>query len=84
MFHLVPLGRRNVISRQQYINKLRELDYTFKRQAKRVDLWRKRGGTHYIAVPQTDRLEDEFVTSSLRQAGCRHEEIQSFLASCKA
>jgi hypothetical protein len=73
-----------VISRQQYINKLRELDYTFKRQAKRVDLWRKRGGTHYIAVPQTDRLEDEFVTSSLRQAGRSPEEIHAFLAACKS
>jgi hypothetical protein len=73
-----------VISRQQYLNKLRELDYTFKRQAKRVDLWRKRGGTHYIAVPQNNQLEDEFVTSSLRQAQCSPEEIRTFLAACKA
>ena len=37
-----------MISKSQYINKLRELNYTFKRQAPRADLWRKRGGTHYI------------------------------------
>lgn len=72
-----------MISRQQFINKLRGLDDTFKRQAKRVDLWRKKGGTHYIPLPQNDRLEEEFVTSALRQAGCSAKEIRAFFAACK-
>ena len=73
-----------MISKQHFINKIRELGYTFKRQADRVDLWRKKGGTHYISVPRSDYLEDEFVSSSLRQAGCPRDEILAFIAAAKS
>jgi hypothetical protein len=73
-----------VISKQHFINKIRELGYTFKRQADRVDLWRKKGGTHYIAVPRSDQLEDEFVSSSLRQAGCTRDDILNFISAAKS
>ena len=72
-----------MISKTPFVNKIRELDYTFKRQAPRVDIWRKKGGTHYISVPRADQLEDEFVTHALRQAGCTREEILAFLSSAK-
>ena len=72
-----------MVSRQSFINKIRELGYTYKSQQKRTYLWRKTGGTHYISVPMADLLEDEFVMSSLRQAGCRDEEISSFLTAAK-
>jgi hypothetical protein len=35
-------------------------------------------------VPLSDQLEDEYVISSLRQAGCKDEEIRSFIAAAKA
>ena len=38
-----------------------------------------KGGTHYIFVPTADLLEDEFVNSSLRQAGQRDDEIREFI-----
>jgi hypothetical protein len=60
------------------------LGYTYKSQQKRTYLWRKTGGTHYISVPMADFLEDEFVVSTLRQAGISDPEIQSFLGSAKS
>jgi len=56
----------------------------FKSRQKRTDLWRKKGGTHYISVPLADLLEEEFVVSSLRQAGCISEKIKTFITSTKS
>ncbi len=84
MFLSSPPGRRIVISRSHFVNKLRDLDYTYKSRQKRTDLWRKRGGTHRIFVPLTNSLEDEFVVSSLRQAKCGDDEIKAFIAAAKS
>ena len=73
-----------MVRRENYVNKIRALGYTFKSQQKRTYLWRKTGGTHFIAVPMADLLEDEFVLSTLRQAGCKDDEIHTFIAACKA
>lgn len=73
-----------MVRRESFVNKIRSLNYTYKSQQKRTYLWRKVGGTHYISVPMADLLEDEFVTSALRQAGCTDEDIHAFLASAKA
>jgi hypothetical protein len=70
-----------MVRRETFINKIRELNYTYKTQQKRTYLWRKSGGTHYISVPMADLLDDEFVSSSLRQAGVSEEEIRSFLTA---
>jgi hypothetical protein len=72
-----------MVSRESFINKIRELGYTFKDQQKRTYLWRKVGGTHFIPVPKSDNLSDDFVISSLRHAGCKDPEIQAFLSSAK-
>ena len=73
-----------MIPRQHFVNKLRKLDYTYKAKQKRTELWRKRGGTHYVSMPLSDLLEEEWVTSTLRQAGCTQDEIGSFIAAAKA
>ena len=73
-----------MIPRQHFVNKLRELHYTYKTKQKRTELWRKRGGTHYISMPLSDLLEEEWVTSTLRQAGCTQDVIRSFIAAAKA
>ena len=73
-----------MIPRQHFVNKLRKLDYTYKTKQKRTELWRKRGGTHYVSMPLSDLLEEEWVTSTLRQAGCTQDEIRSFIAAAKA
>jgi len=73
-----------MVPRQQFINKLRELDYTFKDQTKRGYIWRKKGGQHFIYVTKADLIEDEVVASALRQAGLKEDEIQSFLGCAHA
>ncbi|SPF56944.1 hypothetical protein SBA4_990010 [Candidatus Sulfopaludibacter sp. SbA4] len=64
------------------INKIRDLGYTFKSQRSRVMIWRK--GTDFVSIPRRDLVEDGFVRSTLRQAGCSEAEIEAFIASAKS
>ena len=48
-----------MVRREACINKIRSLQYKYKTQQKRTYLYRKAGGSHYIAVPMADWLEDE-------------------------
>ena len=73
-----------MVRRSTFINNIRELGYEYKTLQKRTLLYRKTGGTHFISVPRTEWLEDEYVRSVLRQAGISEPEIQSFLASAKS
>jgi hypothetical protein len=70
-----------MVRRESFFNKIRELGYSYKDQRPRITLWRK--GVHFISVPRRDLLTDEFVSNSLRQAGCNEEEIQSFYRSAR-
>lgn len=73
-----------MIAKQSFVNKIRELGYVYKRQQKRTDLWRKSNGTHYISVPRSDKLEEEFVISALRQAKVPDDDIKSFIAATRS
>ena len=73
-----------MVRRDSFINKIRALNYSYKDQQKRTYLYRKTGGTHYISVPMADLLEDEYVSTTLRQAGCPDDEIEAFLAGAKS
>jgi hypothetical protein len=72
-----------MVRRDQFVNKIRELDYSYKTQQKRTYLYRRKNSTSYISVPMADLLEDDFVSHSLRQAGCSDDSIRKFIASCK-
>ena len=72
-----------MVRRDQFINKIRALDYSYKNQQKRTYLYRRKNSTSYISVPMADLLEDEFVTHSLRQAGCTEDAVKAFIAACK-
>jgi hypothetical protein len=72
-----------MVHRDTFINRIRELRYTYKSQQLRTQLWRKRGGTHVIFVPLADLLEEDWVTGVLRQAGVADQEIKLFIASVK-
>jgi len=65
--------------RDTYLNKIRELGYSLKNETKRVHIFRKKGGTHYITLHKCDKLEDEFVRSSLSQAGMSNADIKTFI-----
>ncbi len=80
-----------MVRRERLINKLRELGYTFKRDAWRVQIWKR--GTHRPAIPKQDLLDEETVASILRQClkACRpagtsddhhSQEIREFIRTC--
>jgi hypothetical protein len=70
-------------TREQAINKLKERGYRFKRDAWRVTIFKKEGGTHRVEVPKRDILSDEWVRSAFRQAGMTAEEITEFIRCCR-
>ena len=65
-----------MISRKLFVNKLRELGYQFKEQLHFQERYRLKGGTHIIHVPRTDKLEDDYVRSTLKQAGQSKDQIE--------
>ena len=58
-----------MIPKDALINALRSLDFTFKRQADRVEIWKQRGTTRRAAVRRRDLLDDKYAETLLRQAG---------------
>jgi hypothetical protein len=72
-----------MVRRTSFINKIRELNYTYKTRQKRTDLWRKKGTTEFISLPVNDLLEDDWVLHTLRHAGLSKEEAQAFLSSAR-
>ena len=74
-------GRERMIRRTTFINKIRELGFTFKREQRRTQLWRKSGTTDCISVPTKDLLDEVYVKSSLFQAGLSKDEVDAFFAA---
>ena len=72
-----------MISKAHFVNKLRELGFTFKTQAKRVDIWRLKGGTQYVSVRRKKKLSEAWVILTLRNLGVCADEIQEFIKSSK-
>ena len=73
-----------MVRREVFLNKIRSRGYYFKSKLKRTYLYRRKGGTHFISVPMADQLEDEYVISTLCQAGLSLEQAKSFLATAKS
>lgn len=62
-------------------NKLREIGFTFVRQADRVTIWRN--GTHRASLPRRDFMPESQARALLEQAGVTSDEIERFLASVR-
>ena len=73
-----------MIDRSRFLRKIRSLGYTHKRDAKRHQLYKKVGGTHYITLPKSGKIEVEHATNALKQAGCSIEDITTFLESARS
>jgi hypothetical protein len=71
-----------MVLRTTFVNKIKALGYSLNDETKRVYIFRKKGSNppHYITVHKCDKLEDEFVQNSLRQAGMERKDIEAFLA----
>lgn len=72
-----------MVPRQQFINKIRELGYTHKDETRRVQIWRRKGETHFLTVKKGVALEEAYVAIALRQAGLGEQEIKEFIACAK-
>ena len=70
-----------MIRREAFVNKIREMGFTFRREASRVLIFRRGKDTAYIQVPRKDDLDEQFVIRSLTQHGCSLEEALAFIGS---
>ena len=74
-----------MVPRERLINKLRELGYTYRDQTLRSQLWRKRGGTHYVWIPKKeDPVSETYVRNLLRQCGMQPADVDTFIGACRA
>ncbi len=67
------------VKKKQLLNCLRRHDYTFKRQGKRRDIWKKKGSTRRIDVPRNALIDSRIAVIVLGQAGLSRQEIEEFL-----
>lgn len=71
-----------MIKRTTFINKLRELGYTYDDQTDRSQLWRKVGGTHEVWIKRKlDPVTDEYVRNVLRQCGLDEAPTEVFIVN---
>lgn len=73
-----------MVPRNAFINKIRSLGFGYKNRQKRTDLWRRKGTTDYISLPQNAKLTEEYVRHTLIQIGEKKEQIESFISSAKS
>jgi hypothetical protein len=68
------------ISREQVIARIRQAGWKFKRQADRVELYKKPGSdVQRLQVQRRDLLLLDYVRVVLKQAGLQPAEIEAFL-----
>ncbi len=65
-----------MLKRERVLNKLRELGFSFKRQAPNVDIYKN--GQDRIAVPRNAMIDPDWVRSVLGKR-CPREEIERFI-----
>jgi hypothetical protein len=70
-----------VIPHDALINALRSLNYTFKRQADRVEIYKRRGAATRVAVRRNALHDDDYARAILKQAGMPHDQIEPFIAA---
>lgn len=73
-----------MITRERFVNKLRELNFTFIRQADKVELWRQKGTALRVTVPRRDLIPEAHVHGQLRMCGVSEPEILSFLRDARS
>lgn len=72
-----------MIRREAFCNKLRELGFSFKRQADRVCLYRRSSDGARAAVPRRDQIDETYARRELLKNGCSAEEVEAFISQCR-
>lgn len=65
------------------VNALRSLNFTFKRQADRVMIYKQRGTTKRVSVRRCDLHDEDYVRRTLAFAGMPPEEIERFIVDAR-
>ena len=73
-----------MISTKRFVSKIRELGYEFKEQLHFQERYRLRGGTHIIHVPRKNKLDEEWVRMTLKQAKQTQSQIEQFIRVANA
>lgn len=69
------------ISREQILRRIRVAGWHFKRQGKRVEIWRNPQNKQRLNVPQRKQYTETQVRMVLSKAGLTHAEIEEFLTA---
>lgn len=70
-----------MIPRERLVNALRQLKFSFKRQADKVELYVQAGTGLRCSVRRRDLLDPQAVRIALHQAGMPADEIERFIAN---
>ncbi len=73
-----------MISTKRFVNKLREIGYSYKDRTKRMEVYRKDGGTHIVMVPRKTQVTELWAINTLKQCGCTDDEITDFIRDCRS
>jgi len=67
------------VPRDQVIKCLRERGWSFKRQTKRVEIYKLKGETDRLPIDKRKSFPENYVRTVLAQAGLNPAEIEQFL-----
>ena len=67
------------ISRNQVIARLREANWQYSTQTKRVEIYKLKGSPKRMDVPIKDYFPDVYARILLKQAGLTRDQIEEFL-----
>lgn len=70
------------VRRDCFRRMLLEKNYAYKRQARRMQVYKK--GTHRVMIPRTGDLDESQARSIMHQMGMGVEEVEAFIAANKA
>lgn len=60
-------------------NFVRDHGFSFKKQGRRRDIYKRPGDPHRMMLPRTSSVDDDFARSLLRQAGIDDAQIEAFI-----
>jgi len=72
-----------VVPNEALTRALRSLNFTFKRQADRVMIWKQRGSTLRVAVRRNALHDETYARTILKQAGMAEADIDNFIDNAK-
>lgn len=70
------------VTREQLMNKLRELEFSHRKTREHASLWRRASDGTRVELPNKAKIDGIAARTILRQAGCADDEIATFFRHC--